>query len=258
MGTRLFVGIAVCGLISFLSSGLHSQTRKPEQKNQPGTGGNPSATRLNPKDGAEMILIPAGRFLMGDEDMKFCANPRRTVTLPGFYIYKYPVTVKQYMQFCRVSGHAKPEVPASGWRDEDPIVNVRWEDARAYCAWAGVQLPTEAQWEKAARGTEGRKYPWGNDWDGSKCVNSVSPQSAKQTDAVSSHPEGKSPYGVMQMAGNVYEWCLDRYQEKHEWRVLRGGAWNDGGKDLFRTSYRFRLQGDDWNRTIGFRCAAGI
>ena len=128
-----------------------------------------------------------------------------------------------------------PGAPSWGWKENHPIVNVSWEDAADYAKWAGGNLPTEAQWEKAARGTDGREYPWGNNWDTTKCVNSGS-----STQSVGSLPAGVSIYGCMDMAGNVWEWCVDWYDVNYyksapsrnpsgpstgDYRVLRGGGW---------------------------------
>ncbi len=151
---------------------------KPPKPIQPGAGNDivpiAAKTRINPKDGAEMIFIPAGPFLMGDDDMP--NNPRHTVKLSSYWIYKDLVTVGMYEKFCKETGRQMPPEPGfagnefnPGWSKEDhPIVSVSWNDAMAYCAWAGVALPTEAQWEKAARGPDGLKYPWGNEFDQSK------------------------------------------------------------------------------------------
>jgi len=146
----------------------------------PGKGGTPAGpvkgVSVKPKHGAEMVYVPAGEFLMGskegegDDDER----PQHTVYLDAYWIYKTEVTVAQYRKFCQATGRQMPEEPSvQAWTDDHPIVNVSWDDAVAYGKWAGAALPTEAQWEKAARGTDGRQYPWGNDWDAQKCVNSV-------------------------------------------------------------------------------------
>jgi sulfatase modifying factor 1 len=211
--------------------------------------------RVNPKDGADMVFIPAGPFKMGDVDRS--DNPRHTVTLSGYWIYKNVVTVKQYLKFCAATGHAKPSAPSfdPNWSKEDhPIVNVSWDDAKAYCDWAGVRLPTEAEWEKAARGTDGRKYPWGDAWDASKAWCSKSSfGDAGGTTAVGKY--GISPYGLSDMAGNVWQWCADWYDADYwksdhgadptgptsgSFRVLRGGSWDNVNPGYFRSASRGR------------------
>ncbi len=173
-----------------------------------------SAEKKNLKDGAEMLWIPAGQFLMGstenDKDAGSDEKPQHMVSLDGYWMYKNDVTVAQYRTFCQATRRQMPDAPSWGWRDDHPMVNVTWDDANAYAEWAGASLPTEAEWEKAARGTDGRIYPWGNDWDASKCSNSTgSNDSPGQISPVGSFPAGVSPYGCLDMAGNVDQWCED-------------------------------------------------
>ncbi|MEI6521831.1 MAG: SUMF1/EgtB/PvdO family nonheme iron enzyme, partial [bacterium] len=121
---------------------------------------------ISPKDYAEMVPVSAGDFFMGSPYNRGDADeqPQRKVYLDKFFIYKYEVTVKQYKIFCKETDYKMPPEPSWGWIDTHPIVNVSRYDAEAYCKWARVSLPTEAQWEKAARGTEGRVFPWGQKW----------------------------------------------------------------------------------------------
>ena len=224
--------------------------------------------RVNARDNATLLWIPPGDFFMGDDDQK--DNPRRRVTLDGFWIYKTPVTVKQFLEFCASTNYTVPDPPSWGWRNEHPVVNVSWADAAAYAEWAGVRLPTEAQWEKAARGTDGRLYPWGNAWDATRCAHSVG-VTLTTTVPRGSYPSGASPYGVLDMAGNVWEWCYDWYDETYlrfapkrnpegaasgDRRVLRGGSWNDNMPFIFRTAMRFRYNPAGRFISFGFRCAA--
>jgi formylglycine-generating enzyme required for sulfatase activity/triacylglycerol esterase/lipase EstA (alpha/beta hydrolase family) len=232
--------------------------------------------KTNPKDGAEMILIPAGDFLMGSTDADKLADdkekPQHKVYLDAYYIYKTEVTVAQYRNFCTATGRKMPNAPNWDWQDTNPIVNVTWNDAKAYADWVGAILPTEAQWEKAARGGDGRIYPWGNTWDASKCVNSTN--SKNGTKPVGSFPIGASPYGVMDMAGNAWEWCADWYGADYykkapaknptgpvtgEYRVLRGGSWNYGYYNYCRGAYRLYDGPYDLGNyygDFGFRCAS--
>ncbi len=244
-------------------------------------------TKINPKDGATMILIPAGEFLMGSTDADKLASddekPQRKVYLDTYYIYKTEVTVTQYRRFCTMTNREMPHAPEWGWKENHPVVNVSWNDANAYAEWAGAMLPTEAQWEKAARGGDGRIYPWGFSWDKTKCANytnSYPDNATSETHPVGSFPKGASPYGVMDMSGNVWEWCADWYGANYymndataknptgpatgENRVLRGGSWDgfcDGDYDGFlRAAFRYSDQSEGTQEfyfpyTYGFRCA---
>ena len=222
-------------------------------------------SRVNPKDGAQMVYVPAGPFLMGDADLN--NNPRRTVTLDAFWIYKTPVTVAQYRKFCQATGRAMPPAPFWGWKDNHPVVNVTWDGAKAYCDWAGAALPTEAQWEKAARGTDGRTYPWGDKWESGNLWSSVG-QRKMGTAPVASFPSGASPYGCLDMAGNVWQWCADWYDPTSpksalatnpnrpgpgQRRVLRGGSWDEYGAPNFRSAVRLNDLPADRHVSYGFR-----
>jgi formylglycine-generating enzyme required for sulfatase activity len=256
--------------------------------------------RVNPTDGAEMVWVPAGEFTMGSTDEQAAAalkkyptklqetlkvlfdaeKPQHKLHLNGYWMYKYEVTVAQYRKFCEATKKEMPEAPSWGWKDNHPMVMVSWQEAAGYAKWAGVALPTEAQWEKAARGTDGRIYPWGNDWDASKCANSVGKE-LESMKPIGSYPTDVSPYGCMDMAGNVYEWCADWYDPNYYKnsptknptgpsgavkfelggisfegaRVLRGGSWNDGSDVYFRCASR--SNSDPAYRLVinGFRCA---
>ena len=247
---------------------------------------------------AEMVLVPAGQFLMGslpgDAPSMTQEHPQHKVRLPAFWIDKTEVTQEEYNKFVdymrRTGDHSrcfsgepanKDHTPSRHWWHDvmwygpkHPAIGVDWYDAYAYAAWAGKRLPTEAEWEKAARGTDGRKYPWGNEWDNSRC-NSLSTDQYRLVD-VDSYPDGRSPYGCLDMAGNVRELCADWYGDSYyqsspvdnptgpasgvvdgqgrEVRVLEGGSWGDSPYQC-RVAYRwFCGPGDRWTCN-GFRCA---
>jgi len=189
------------------------------------------------------------------------------VQLDSYWMYRHEVTVAQYRKFCQATGTSMPDAPPWGFQDTHPIVNVSWNDAQAYCDWAGVALPTEAQWEGAARGTDGRKWPWGIKWDAEKCNAYLN--GPKTTTPVGAYPSGASPYGCLDMAGNVWEWCADWYDANYyknapqrnpsgsgtgQYRVLRGGSCYDNS-DVARCAYRLRNNPDFVFSDLGFRCA---
>lgn len=211
-----------------------------------------------------MVFVPAGEFLMGSDTNDEDEKPQRRVYVDEYWIYQFPVIVEQYMRFCRETRRALPPRPDWGWRADHPVVNVTWHDATAYCAWAGATLPTEAEWEKAARGTDDREYPWGNKWDSERCQ-----CGAKSTSPMTAHPSGISPFGVWDVSGNVWEWCSDWYAKDAdrtasarnpvgpntgEYRVLRGGGWINISEDGFRCAYRGRLEPENRGDSYGFRC----
>ena len=199
--------------------------------------------------GIELIPIPAGEFLYGKK--------KERKHLPVFSMTKYPITVAQYRQFCAATSRSMPTAPNWGWQENHPIVNVNWDDAADFLTWAGLELPTEEEWEKAARGTDGREYPWGNKWDKAKCCNSVwcIRISAGPTTPVGQYPAGASPYGVMDMAGNVWEWC-DSWYEVNSKRVLRGGSWADYNPDFFRAADRGGRAPGRGGVNFGFRACS--
>jgi formylglycine-generating enzyme required for sulfatase activity len=209
------------------------------------------AEEITGQDGASMRLVAGGHFLYGESN--------ETVYLPAFYIDQYEVTARLYASFMATSGH----VPPQDWpkqmtfgSGDRPVVQVNWHDAEAYCRFYGKALPTEQEWEKAARGTDGRLYPWGNDppthlhaqfdrlWWGYGTLATVH-----------SHPAGRSPYGLFHMAGNVWEWTRSDFDTR--FKVLRGGSWGHARSGL-RTTHRFHRPPSYQNYFIGFRCAATV
>ena len=190
----------------------------------------PGTVRVCPMDGKEMVYVPSGAFLMGSPEGKGEPEerPQHWVYLDGFWIDKTAVTVAEYRKFCQSTGRAVPPVATWAKLDTCPIMNVAWEEAAAYAAWAGKQLPTEAQWEKAARGTDGRQYPWGNEWDTSKSASGASLTNPNEMQPVGTYPAGASPYGALDMAGGIDEWCAewwdDRYYRSAPYRNPPGPA----------------------------------
>jgi formylglycine-generating enzyme required for sulfatase activity len=218
-------------------------------------------------DGAEMVLVPAGEFTMGSDEYDD-EKPIHRVYLDAFYIDTYETTNALYERFARATGRPLPRY----WRDatanapSQPVTGVTWDDADAYCTWAGKRLPTEAEWEKAARGTDSRTYPWGQHWDARRAN---SDHGAGKAAAVGSYVDGASPYGAHDMAGNVWEWVADSYAEDYyrrspsrnppgpepsTVRVARGGSWSSVPV-LLRTANRFSTRSDVRTLYIGFRCA---
>jgi formylglycine-generating enzyme required for sulfatase activity len=262
----------------------------------------------------DMVTIPAGEFTMGtaeggnglpDE------RPERRVYLSGFFMDRFEVTNRAYAAFVQATGHRAPanaNAAVTLWEgntplpetERHPVVNVSWTDAEAFCRWAGKRLPTEAEWEKAARGTDGRRYPWGNDWDIARANSAsywagrtVEFQSGADWEAfwlkgdgarvskekglkgevltlpVGSFPEGASPYGLLDMAGNAAEWVADWYDPNYYTsaplsdppgpvrgaiKAMRGGSWLKPAVSL-RTADRDWGVMDSRPSGTGFRCA---
>lgn len=195
--------------------------------------------RLGDRRLDEWVKVPAGQFIMGEK------GERRLVYMDAFKIAKYPLTEVQYAEFVQATGYEPPSHWKGGTypgnKANHPVVNVSWHDAVAYCEWLTgrlreegrlgtgeeIRLLTEEEWEKAARGTDGRGYSWGDEFDGSRS-NTIE-SGIRHTTPVGVYPGGASPYGVMDMAGNVWEWTASKWSEDSEARVLRGGSWSHDG-----------------------------
>lgn len=234
---------------------------------------------VNPKDGAVMVWVPAGLFLMGsletDPDASEDEMPQRAVTLDGYWIYKHQITSGQFSAFCAATQYVRPRKPH--WyreTDRQPVLCISWSDAAAYARWAGTSLPTEAQWEKAARGTDGRTYPWGNTWDLANCLPCYDATRDRLIwwvngpPDVGSVPAGASPYGCLDMVGTLWEYCQDRYDPNYyalapsrnppgsatgAQHVIRGGC----GLMLYGVSRQFRgatRNANSFGQYVGFRC----
>jgi serine/threonine-protein kinase len=218
------------------------------------------------RDGAEMAFVPGGEFTMGSDHGSPDEVPAHVIHLGPFLADRHEVTVWQFARFCRETKRAMPEQPTES-NDRHPVVNVAWAEARAYAEWAGKNLPTEAQWEKAARGADAREFPWGNEpltEDRARFRNAAE----EGTASVGAYPAGRSPYGCLDMVGNAWEWVADWYAEDYYGRspprdpigpvegasrVLRGGILGETGADL-RVTKRRRSRPESRFDFVGFRC----
>jgi formylglycine-generating enzyme required for sulfatase activity len=223
---------------------------------------------VNPRDGAQMVWIPPGEYVLSGRGRHREETSNEAGCLSGYWIYRTPVTVAQYRRFYAEIGRSLKHRPRFGWDDSHPIVNVNWEFAQAYALWAGGSLPTEHEWERAAAGVDGRRFPWGNEWDSHLCCNSVAGKRLGPA-KVNSFPSGVTPDGVADMAGNVWEWTAGWFDtdsngnvEKKgvlepatpKYRVLRGGCWGNESIADFLTTARTACEQDVRGETIGFRC----
>lgn len=233
----------------------------------------------------DMVLIPAGDFIMGSDEfdkdtlqqrfglskpLYLNEHPKHKVMLNDYYIDKYEITNKEYKEFTDGTGHTPPSYWIDGTypppSENVPVVHVDWYSADAFCRWAGKRLPTEAEWEKAARGTDGRRFPWGDELDEKK-ANAMGMYGGLLE--VGHFKEGVSPYGVYDMTGNASEWTSDWYKPHpgnefedddygEKYKVTKGGGWGGVGHYSFDYFYRTSFRGHpepSWNfNDVGFRC----
>jgi len=272
---------------------IHTPSETPAPPTEPPTNvpeptdsetSNPAIppTEIIDDRGVAMVLVPAGNFTMGSDTGDSDEKPIHTIYLDSYYIDKFEVTNSNY-EACVTDRVCIPPLNSGSYTrssyygysqfNDYPVVYVNWNMAKTYCEWRGAKLPTEAQWEKAARGTDSRTYPWGREIDCQKANYQGSGNGcAGGTSRVGSYPGGVSPYGVYDMAGNVWEWVADRYSEVYyqsslpsnplgpdfgQSRVLKGGSWNRSEYDN-RVSNRLKYAPDYNNFDIGFRCANPI
>jgi formylglycine-generating enzyme required for sulfatase activity len=214
-----------------------------------------------------MVYVKGGTFQMGRDDGDEYERPAHEVTVSSFFIDKYEVTCEQYQKFVDATHHSTPP----NWKDgripsgseKLPVTGVTWDDANAYAEWAGKRLPTEEEWEFAARGSDGRRYPWGNEWQPN--VTNSGDSRANKLAEVGSYPNGKSPSGALDMIGNAWEWTasdLVEYpggrlssQPAKDVKVIRGGSWKED-KNQATTTYRgfLAVRGAKDYSATGFRC----
>ncbi len=258
-------------------SPVETPTPKPETPTPPRRTSRPGRILV-----PEMVTVPAGHFWMGsdkriDKDADDDELPQHRLYLPGYRIGKYPVTNEEYAAFLAATGHRKPyRWEENQSRLDHPVVDVSWDAATAYCRWLSettgqrYRLPSEAEWEKAARGTDGRIYPWGNQPPDERRCNFNN--NVKDTTPVGSYPAGVSPYGCYDMAGNVWEWTSSlswdypyraddgrevQVEDGNGLSVYRGGAyWVD--RKLVRCAYRGWYLAGDGNDDNGYRLATGL
>lgn len=230
--------------------------------------------RMNGRDGKEMILIPEGEFIMGSEEFG-PESPQHKLYLPAYYIDKYPVTNAEYKRYMDDTRALPPrhwggfDVP-EGFENHS-VHRISWFEAVMYAEWACKRLPIEAEWEKAARGTDGRRWPWGNEFDESLAL-VWDRGEFLMTLPVDAHPGGDSPYGVSEMVGNVEEWCADWYDAYpgstykgkafgKKFKVLRGGS-SFFTQNHARCAYRCFTRPEDFGMDglvgCGFRCALDV
>jgi formylglycine-generating enzyme required for sulfatase activity len=224
-----------------------------------------------------MVAVPAGDFVMGLDGYDEVEKPKRTVTLEGFSIDAFEITNQEYNR-CIEDGKCNPGAfadDAQSSSPRQPVVGVTWTDAATYCAWVKKRLPTEAEWEKAARGTDSRLYPWGTEADCKNAnygtvagVNLGCQENPGRVVSVGSYSAGASPYGALDLAGNVQEWVADWYLDKYyasapnknpqgpskgEYRVIRGGSFGSPATQIETTDRKFGIP-TMYGRALGFRC----
>jgi len=270
---RMLILVLLLGLATYpaMAAAPVEKGAKKSARGQKQSQEKPSPAQ--PPEGS-MVLVPAGEFTMGSSTGDSDEQPAHLTHVDAFLIDIYEVTVRRYAAFLQANGIDQP----SDWKtvnqpahQKHPIANVDWADAAAYCKWASKRLPTEAEWEKAARGTDSRLYPWGNDPSTPRYANYMKTESHNHgaLAPVGSLEEGKSPYGVYDMAGNVWEWVSDWYDKDYyknspsqnptgpasgESKVLRGGSRGSDPQHL-RSAVRYFHRPAHRHKDYGFRCA---
>jgi formylglycine-generating enzyme required for sulfatase activity/predicted RNA-binding Zn-ribbon protein involved in translation (DUF1610 family) len=227
-----------------------------------------SPARLEPAAPTDMVPVPAGSYTVGCDDGDQYAKPSHSVVLPAFLIDRTEVTNAQYQKFISASGHQAPDTWQGGTfpegKDNFPVTGVTWQDAADYASWAGKRLPSEAEWEAAARGPDGRIYPWGNEWQ-----KAFANTGTAATTEVGSFPDGVSPFGAVDMIGNVWEWTADEFdlypgsaatlpkslKPGVTYRVIRGGAYDVTQPAISSACYRGFVDASKSYPKTGFRCA---
>lgn len=270
IGATVFLVLAIVGAAAYL---IYLQAHKPAAP-QPATAATTVAPAPPPvktdRLGESMDLVPAGAFIFGNTGDPRSPHEQESVTLPAFYIDETEVSNADYRKFCDETGHADPKSADFAKHPDFPVTNVSFDDAAAYATWAGKRLPTEKEWEKAARGVNGNIYPWGNSlWE----------HPPKEIEPVRSNPARRAPFGAFNMAGNVAEWTTTRYPfgdaeindmkkllgsshfSHEDWRVLKGGhfAPTPSEEENWKTYLRRGFPRDlAISPVIGFRCVIDV
>jgi len=273
-GLLLATALIAATLSACVNHGDTSRDTRPSPTTAEAAAAPAAGTEItNAKDGTVLITVPSDSYTVGSAHDGPEERPITVLRLAPYAIGKYEVTNEQYRMFVNATGHRTAGDWKSGcvkWGDKAPVVNVSWNDAVAYCAWAGLRLPTEVEWEVAARGSKRLTFPWGETWSSSACRNSLQGAVMGPT-SVGSFPNDVSPFGCLDMAGNVSEWTHSKYIDYpyDPWdgrevstgadsRVWRGGAWDDKERARFRSAFRNsdapRFSGCD----LGFRCAKSL
>ncbi len=255
------IGTAAVLLIAIVTMLFVARSRGPASKVAIAPAGAALAPEVQDAH-SRMLLVAGGPFLFGDNSPDSPA-PQQTISLPAFYVDETEVSNEEYRRFAVATGRDKQISADIAANPQLPVTNVSKGDAEAYAAWAGKRLPTEQEWEKAARGTDGRPYPWGTQpWIDGVPV---------QLQPVHSFPERRSPSGALNMAGNAWEWTASSYPVttegiadmerslhssnfSHEWASIKGGSFSPGGSKGFRVYLRRGFPGDQHSGLIGFRC----
>jgi formylglycine-generating enzyme required for sulfatase activity len=223
------------------------------------------------RDGAVMVRIPEGEFLMGNLETEGAPLPH-TVFVSSYLMDKLPLTVSRFKRFAAVNGRALPPDPYWGVHDDSPVAFVRWDEGKAYCEWAGGRLPTEAEREKATRGTDGRLWPWGSEPPSPERGVFRRNWGQEGNDTVGIRPAGASPYGALDTGGNMWEFCEDWWSADYfksspredppgprtgRARVVKGGSWDSRPTVLSASSRNFAYTGYR-EGDFGFRCASDV
>lgn len=267
-----FSSVALFLLWTVVAGASEGKDIAPRQS--PASSTQPRTAAISPHKGQPMVLIPAGEFAMGSDRGQDDEQPVHRVSIKAFYLDALEVTVSRYAEFLMSQ---KPDPPfkwneaSDGPHVNKPVVGVNWYDARDYCRWVGRRLPTEAEWELAARGADGRMYPWGSTHPtkGHANAGQTKWRGYDTLTNVGQFELGKTPNGVYDLAGNLWEWVADWYDAAYyqfsprenpsgpsagPLRVLRGGAWNNDSKAI-RSANRAGYAPDARRNDVGFRCA---